>query len=64
MPRYGDGPSDDAIPKAAHNIIYGAGPEQSDHVARADKTAPLSEHEKGLGLESERLYSSAGDISR
>ncbi|KAK0730324.1 hypothetical protein B0H67DRAFT_638837 [Lasiosphaeris hirsuta] len=33
------------------NIIHGAGTETSTHVARADKTAPMPEHEKGEALE-------------
>ncbi|KAK4210637.1 hypothetical protein QBC37DRAFT_321868 [Rhypophila decipiens] len=59
MPRNGDGSSDNAIPKDLPNIIHGAGPENPDHVDRADKTAPLPEHDKGLGLEG--ANSSAGD---
>ncbi|KAH8647787.1 hypothetical protein BX600DRAFT_518203 [Xylariales sp. PMI_506] len=35
-----------------HNIIHGAGNEpKSDHVARADHTAPMPEYEKGAALE-------------
>ncbi|KAK4459152.1 hypothetical protein QBC42DRAFT_11807 [Cladorrhinum samala] len=50
MPRNGDGSSDNAI-EAGHNMIKGAGPAESTRVARADKTAPTPEHEKGAGLE-------------
>lgn len=34
-----------------HNITHGAGTEQPDHVARADKTAPMPEPEKGAAME-------------
>ncbi|KAK3944051.1 hypothetical protein QBC46DRAFT_351067 [Diplogelasinospora grovesii] len=47
MPRQGDGSSDNAI-ETGHDIVHGA---DSDKVARADKTAPMPEHEKGAGLE-------------
>ncbi|KAG7291925.1 hypothetical protein NEMBOFW57_001953 [Staphylotrichum longicolle] len=58
MPRQGDGSSDNAI-EAGHNIIHGAGQEQSTRVSRADKTAPLPEPSKGAGLE--KTPASAGD---
>ncbi|KAK5656380.1 hypothetical protein OQA88_4761 [Cercophora sp. LCS_1] len=38
--------------ESTSNIIHGAGPEKSTHVDRADKTAPLPQHEKGAGLQS------------
>ncbi|KAK3330666.1 hypothetical protein B0H66DRAFT_598195 [Apodospora peruviana] len=50
MPRNGDGSSDNAI-EAGKNIIHGAGEETSTRVSRADKAAPVPEHEKGAGLE-------------
>ncbi|KAL0937233.1 basic leucine zipper protein [Colletotrichum truncatum] len=50
MPRDGSGASDNVV-EAGHNIVHGAGEEKSTHVDRADKTAPLPEKEKGLGLE-------------
>ncbi|KAL2133864.1 hypothetical protein VTI74DRAFT_1536 [Chaetomium olivicolor] len=50
MPRQGDGSGDNAV-EAGHNIIHGAGQEKSTRVARADKTAPMPEQEKGAGLE-------------
>ncbi|KAJ4302507.1 hypothetical protein N0V88_002653 [Collariella sp. IMI 366227] len=50
MPRQGDGSADNAV-EAGHNIIHGAGQEQSTRVARADKTAPMPEKTKGAGLE-------------
>ncbi|KAK4103343.1 hypothetical protein N658DRAFT_494673 [Parathielavia hyrcaniae] len=37
--------------EAGHNIIHGAGQEQSTRVSRADKTAPMPEPTKGAGLE-------------
>ncbi|KAI0149499.1 hypothetical protein GGR57DRAFT_473584 [Xylariaceae sp. FL1272] len=41
----------DLSPEMTHPIIHGAGNEpQGDHVARADKTAPMPEHGPGLGL--------------
>ncbi|KAK4039352.1 hypothetical protein C8A01DRAFT_16639 [Parachaetomium inaequale] len=49
MPRQGDGSGDNAV-DAGHNIIHGAGQEQSTRVGRADKTAPLPEPSKGAGL--------------
>ncbi|KAK3949898.1 hypothetical protein QBC32DRAFT_399876 [Pseudoneurospora amorphoporcata] len=49
MPRNGDGSSDNAI-EPGNNIIHGAGEEPSTRVARADKTAPLPEHEHGAGI--------------
>ncbi|KAK1763532.1 hypothetical protein QBC33DRAFT_549245 [Phialemonium atrogriseum] len=50
MPREGTGHSDNAV-ETGHNIIHGAGEEKlSSHVNRADKAAPLPEHEKGAGL--------------
>ncbi|KAL2016180.1 hypothetical protein VTK56DRAFT_4098 [Thermocarpiscus australiensis] len=51
MPRQGDGSGDNAV-DAGHNIIHGAGTETTTRVARADKTAPMPEYEKGAGLES------------
>ncbi|KAK0631245.1 hypothetical protein B0T14DRAFT_559065 [Immersiella caudata] len=59
MPRQGDGSSDNAIPKDLNNIIHGAGEEKSDHVARADKTAPIPEHEHGKSLQD--MSASAGE---
>ncbi|KAI1259573.1 hypothetical protein F5Y18DRAFT_433181 [Xylariaceae sp. FL1019] len=54
MPRDGSGRSHNAYdlaPESDHNIVHGAGNEpQGDHVARADKTAPMPEHGPGLGL--------------
>ncbi|EAQ89541.1 predicted protein [Chaetomium globosum CBS 148.51] len=50
MPRQGDGSADNAI-DPGHNIIHGAGKEESTRVARADKTAPMPEPSKGAGLE-------------
>ncbi|KAK4135838.1 hypothetical protein BT67DRAFT_400199 [Trichocladium antarcticum] len=52
MPRQGDGSSDNAT-EAGHNIVHGAGKEESTRVARADKTAPMPEPEKGAGLQGE-----------
>ncbi|KAI5917581.1 hypothetical protein F4810DRAFT_37517 [Camillea tinctor] len=63
MPREGSGRADNAqdlSPETHHNIIHGAGgvtPKDS-HVDRADKTAPLPEHEHGQALEG--LPASAG----
>ncbi|OTB03819.1 hypothetical protein M426DRAFT_321317 [Hypoxylon sp. CI-4A] len=54
MPRDGSGRADNAqdlSPETDHNIIHGAGNERTtSHVARADKTAELPEHEDGAGL--------------
>ncbi|KAK0742083.1 hypothetical protein B0T21DRAFT_282846 [Apiosordaria backusii] len=50
MPRQGDGSSDNAI-DLGHNIIHGAGPEKTTHVARADRVAQPPEPEKGAALE-------------
>jgi len=53
MPRNGDGSSDNGPIDATQNVAHGI-PEGSkdigDKVARADKTAPLPEGEKGQGL--------------
>ncbi|KAK4247675.1 hypothetical protein C7999DRAFT_14308 [Corynascus novoguineensis] len=49
MPRQGDGTCHNAI-EPGHNIIHGAGPEQTTRVSRADKTAPMPELTKGAGL--------------
>ncbi|AEO54587.1 hypothetical protein MYCTH_2297299 [Thermothelomyces thermophilus ATCC 42464] len=51
MPRPGDSTSHNAV-EAGHDIIHGAGPEESTRVSRADKTAPLPEHSKGAGIQS------------
>ncbi|KAL2140114.1 hypothetical protein VTI28DRAFT_4229 [Corynascus sepedonium] len=58
MPRQGDGTSHNAI-EPGHNIIHGAGQEQSTRVSRADKTAPMPEPSKGAGLQN--MPSSGGD---
>ncbi|KAI3319568.1 hypothetical protein HD806DRAFT_539262 [Xylariaceae sp. AK1471] len=54
MPRDGSGRSHNAYdlsPEAFHPIIHGAGDEpQSDHVARADRAAPLPEPEHGMAI--------------
>ncbi|KAL6857892.1 hypothetical protein ACO1O0_005337 [Amphichorda felina] len=54
MPRHGDGSSDNGPIEAGQNAAHGVpkGSEQNigDHVARADKTAPLPEPHKGQGL--------------
>ncbi|KAK6953803.1 hypothetical protein Daesc_003765 [Daldinia eschscholtzii] len=53
MPRDGSGRAhnaQDLYPETDHNIIHGAGNEPNEHVARADKTAELPEHEDGAGL--------------
>ncbi|KFH42698.1 hypothetical protein ACRE_065370 [Hapsidospora chrysogenum ATCC 11550] len=53
MPRQGDGSSDNGPIEAGQNVGHGipTGSEKvDDHVARADKTAPLPEAEKGKGL--------------
>ncbi|KAI1646637.1 hypothetical protein F4815DRAFT_361598 [Daldinia loculata] len=53
MPRDGSGRAhnaQDLSPETDHNIIHGAGNETDPHVARADKTAELPEHEHGAGL--------------
>ncbi|KAI1813608.1 hypothetical protein GGS20DRAFT_552855 [Poronia punctata] len=54
MPRDGSGRAhnaQDTTGETDHHIIHGAGNEPSnDHVARADKTAPLPEHEPGKAL--------------
>ncbi|KAF9875111.1 hypothetical protein CkaCkLH20_07377 [Colletotrichum karsti] len=49
MPRDGSGASDNAV-EAGHDIVHGAGVEKSDHVDRADKTAPMPEKEEGLAI--------------
>ncbi|KAK7957016.1 uncharacterized protein PG986_006238 [Apiospora aurea] len=55
MPRDGSGRAhnaQDLYPETDHHIVHGAGKDpQGDHVARADKTAPMPEHEKGEALE-------------
>ncbi|KAI1440368.1 hypothetical protein F5Y02DRAFT_423080 [Annulohypoxylon stygium] len=54
MPREGSGRAhnaQDLSPETDHNIIHGIGNEPKDlHVARADKTAELPQHEHGAGL--------------
>ncbi|ROT41042.1 hypothetical protein SODALDRAFT_330761 [Sodiomyces alkalinus F11] len=50
MPREGSGHIADNATETGHNIIHGAGPVEESKVSRADKTAPLPEHEKGKGL--------------
>ncbi|KAE9992153.1 hypothetical protein EG327_009886 [Venturia inaequalis] len=52
MPRDGSGTADNATAgEPTHDIIHGTGKEPtSDHVARADKTAPLPEVEKGAAI--------------
>ncbi|KAK4119327.1 hypothetical protein N657DRAFT_581882 [Parathielavia appendiculata] len=37
--------------ETGHDIIHGAGQEQSTRVSRADKTAPMPEPSKGAGLQ-------------
>ncbi|KAI8266103.1 hypothetical protein K4K56_004947 [Colletotrichum sp. SAR 10_98] len=49
MPHDGSGASDNAV-EAGHDIVHGAGVEKSDHVDRADKTAPMPEKEEGLAI--------------
>ncbi|KAH7045942.1 hypothetical protein B0J12DRAFT_146177 [Macrophomina phaseolina] len=49
MPRDGSGHSHNAV-EAGHDIVHGAGQEQSSHVARADKTATPPPEEKGFGI--------------
>ncbi|OAA55714.1 hypothetical protein ISF_07819 [Cordyceps fumosorosea ARSEF 2679] len=52
MPRPGDGSSHNGpFEEAGHDIVHGAGQVKKDKVDRADKTAPLPEHEKGAGLD-------------
>ncbi|KAI1383732.1 uncharacterized protein F4822DRAFT_417398 [Hypoxylon trugodes] len=54
MPRDGSGRAhntQDLSSETDHHIIHGAGAEPKDsHVARADKTAELPEHEHGAGI--------------
>jgi len=51
MPRQGDGSSDNG-PLEQKPIVHGAGSEKlTDHVDRADNTAPMPEAEKGEALE-------------
>ncbi|KAI1340336.1 hypothetical protein F5Y15DRAFT_415224 [Xylariaceae sp. FL0016] len=54
MPRDGSGHADNAPEVSSetnHDIVHGAGNEpQSDHVARADKTAPLPEKDEGMAI--------------
>ncbi|KAI0892094.1 hypothetical protein F4806DRAFT_286846 [Annulohypoxylon nitens] len=54
MPREGSGRAhnaQDLSPETDHNIIHGIGNKPKDsHVARADKTAELPQHEHGAGL--------------
>ncbi|KAJ4358751.1 uncharacterized protein N0V89_003335 [Didymosphaeria variabile] len=62
MPRQGDGSSDNGpFEEAQHDILHGAGSNVSDHVARADKTTPMPEVEKGEGIEG--LNASGGGLS-
>ncbi|KAJ4379032.1 hypothetical protein N0V85_008912 [Neurospora sp. IMI 360204] len=49
MPRQGDGSSDNYI-ELGHDIIHGADWEPTTRVPRANKTAPLPEHEHGLAI--------------
>jgi hypothetical protein len=52
MPRNGDGSSDNGpMAEDTHTLAHGTGNEQTSHVPRADKTAPLPEHEHGQALE-------------
>ncbi|KAK8091040.1 hypothetical protein PG994_000545 [Apiospora phragmitis] len=55
MPRDGSGRAhnaQDLYPETDHHIMHGAGDANvGDHVARAEKTAPMPEHEKGEALE-------------
>ncbi|KAK6827758.1 hypothetical protein PG995_010308 [Apiospora arundinis] len=55
MPRDGSGRADNAQeldPETDHNIVHGAGKDpMGDHVARADKTAPMPEYEKGEAID-------------
>ncbi|KAI0829591.1 hypothetical protein F5Y06DRAFT_302050 [Hypoxylon sp. FL0890] len=54
MPRPGTGRAhnaQDLYPETDHDIIHGGGDWPKDpHVARADKTAELPEHEHGAGI--------------
>ncbi|KAF2425276.1 hypothetical protein EJ08DRAFT_652193 [Tothia fuscella] len=50
MPRDGTGASDNKV-EETHDVIHGAGKEESSHVDRADKTAPMPEIEKGAAVE-------------
>jgi hypothetical protein len=54
MPRNGDGSSDNGpFEEAGQNVAHGiptGNEDLGDKVARADKTAPLPEPEKGQGL--------------
>ncbi|TQV93205.1 hypothetical protein V2A60_010359 [Cordyceps javanica] len=52
MPRNGDGSSHNGpFEEADKPIAHGVGDVKTDKVPRADKTAPLPEHEKGAGLD-------------
>ncbi|KAI0592872.1 hypothetical protein F4775DRAFT_60789 [Biscogniauxia sp. FL1348] len=56
MPREGSGRAhnaQDQYPETQHDIIHGAAGDapKDSHVERADKTAPLPEHEHGQALE-------------
>ncbi|KAI1321498.1 hypothetical protein F5Y16DRAFT_388663 [Xylariaceae sp. FL0255] len=75
MPRDGSGRADNApevSPETDHDIIHGVGNEpKDDHVARADKTAPMPEHEDGKALKdlpasggSNTGYGGRKDLSR
>ncbi|EGY21229.1 hypothetical protein HYQ45_018178 [Verticillium longisporum] len=51
MPRQGEGHIADNAVENGQDIIHGAGEVKDSHVARADKTAPMPEHEKGAGIQ-------------
>ncbi|KAM4065275.1 hypothetical protein HRG_004398 [Hirsutella rhossiliensis] len=52
MPRSGDGSSHNGpFDEAGHSVAHGVGDAGTDKVARADKTAPMPEPEKGLAVE-------------
>ncbi|KAL2754062.1 hypothetical protein ACRALDRAFT_1063025 [Sodiomyces alcalophilus JCM 7366] len=50
MPRQGSGHIADNAVETGHDIIHGAEPIKDPKVSRADKTAPLPEHEKGMAI--------------
>ncbi|QDS75490.1 hypothetical protein FKW77_004647 [Venturia effusa] len=72
MPRDGSGTADNATGPPGHDIIHGTGKEPTtDHVARADKTAPLPEPEKGAAIEGlpasgggDKYAAQGGDLSK
>ncbi|KIW08044.1 uncharacterized protein PV09_00988 [Verruconis gallopava] len=51
MPRQGSGHISHNAEETGHDVIHGTGQDKSDHVDRADKTAPMPEHEKGSAIE-------------